>query len=505
MKMKRIYIMILLLALLLQGCSQKIEIKDTENDPIVKEKSVEKVFEVKPFKVIIRGNSLERIKTASDTIKANELWLLYEDGTEEMILKAGEKINEDLYIGTIINGFPSNDNRKIYFTSVRGPGEENNVFSYDLEERQLKFLTKGSIYNISKDDNIIINRQDENTWLKTYLIDEEGNEIREYSIKGENEEGLRNINYDELLNYLGRDIEYVYEDYGRVYSPNDFTEIAPFISIDKDSYRIVFHTSFDSSRVSEITLEKGYYTDAFPQVSILGIKLGESFDDISLSLGQGEIVTKRAEEVFYEEIQYPYKGYRLAIIDSENYDMAPGKVAGLRVYLGKEMEEFIEKEDNNSLLDQEILDISYDIFRGLDLYEKNEEVMDGNEDDFTIWLIGALGKFPIRERYIANEGESEFFESLEYEKVFDKIYVERFVNLVFDKDIKMTSDFYTPYFGDFKDISGKIVKLENKSGIYDSELIMYGSGDLKMGKMKIKMMKKDGIIKIISMDYKAFQ
>lgn len=502
MRNKHIYILIVLISIVLQGCSQKVDIKDSSIEEVVENGSEVDSFEIKPFKVVIRGSGLEKIKVENDWIRGNEIWIVYDDGSEQMILKSGEDRDEEMFVGTIINGFPSNDNSKVYFTSVRVLGDENSVFLYDLEKNKLKFISSGSLYNISSDDGILlINKRDKEGWMKTYLVNESGVEIGEY--EHDDEESLRNIEYDDTLKYLGRDIQYVFDNYGKVYFPNDFTELAPFIRIDKDLYEVSFRTSYDSSRINEVRLGLSYYAEEFPKVSILGINIGSDIKEISSSLGQGESVIKWAEEVEYEEIQYPYRGYRIALIDSEYYGLQAGRVAAVKVYLDKENADFVESQVLNSLMEEEILYISYDMYRALDLNEKKEETMEGNEDKFGLWAVASLGKFQIGERYIANDSEYEIFQSLEYEKVFEKKYVEEFVRLVFGKDIEMTSDYYTPYFQEFMPVSGKIVYLDMKDGIYDCDIAMYFEEEIKIGKMKLKIKKDDGIIKIISMEYKA--
>lgn len=503
MKNRFIYIMIIIVFILFtSACGKKVEGKsENSNFENSVKANVEENQLFEPFEIVIKGRSLDRIKTPEDDVKGNELWLSYSDGREKLILTSKEGDDKSILLGTIVNAFPSIDFKKIYFTGVSGSDFNNSVYEYNLENKLLKKLSDGWLYGIlPSDDRLLINRVNEYWNTETFIVDLAGNTVGKYEVDGDFEKELDNIDLSSYVDYLSVDINKLYQDIGKAYEANNFGEVPPFITIDNNFYKLTFYSSFENERIKEVRLDVSYEEKAYPNVSILGINLGDDLNTTINRLGQGRIVEKYAEETKYEEIQYFHKGYVVSFLDSEFYGREAGKIACIKIYLNDYEEKYVDEIESVELSDNEILGVAYDLYYSLELFNNSIEGLDDKEEQFASWLLGYYGSSIVYERYVRNNEISNYFSDFQYGEPFEKRYVEKFVELVFDKEIVCERDYFDTIYGDPPITDGKILDVDKSDGFYISEIAFY-EANYKLGTMKLKLMKEKGIIKILSIQY----
>ena len=159
------------------------EIKSDLIEPATQQKSTEDLNGYrKKAKLIIRDIVPSTMSSPQEDAKENELWIVYPDGKEELLVKSVENNDMNKMIIGIKNPQMSLDGTKVYFESMTWL-TSNNVFVVDIGTKKIKTITDGwdiKLINTGtyKGKLGLYTRKDGYGYMGVYTVyDDDGNEL----------------------------------------------------------------------------------------------------------------------------------------------------------------------------------------------------------------------------------------------------------------------------------------------------------------------------------------
>lgn len=138
-----------------------------------------------PVSCILKDTDKPLISVGCGYASNNELWLKYSDGTEELLVSCKPDYDMKKVIAQITNPQLSPDKTKVYFmsaawatsTSIHVVDIKTKIEHFVCDGNSLKVITQGS----SSGDLIVTKHKynDYGAYDDVYLVDEQGNEIKD--------------------------------------------------------------------------------------------------------------------------------------------------------------------------------------------------------------------------------------------------------------------------------------------------------------------------------------